>query len=119
MSETPAPNSRDVDRLIYAGLLGLAAASVIQLTERESIAVSQQVAVFAFAAAIPLLTVGLVTDYARRAGVHVPHWRDALGLLASLLAVVGLGAMFFHFGTWPGVVFSVGAILSLLLVRQL
>src|SRR5829696_6792803 len=116
MSESPAPNPRDVDRLIYAGLLGLAAASVIQLMEREALELGQHVAVYAFAAAIPFLTVGLVTDYARRAGLHVAPWRDALGAVASLLAVVGLGAMFFHFGLVPGIVFAASALLSIVMV---
>ena len=119
MSDPATPHPRDADRLIYAGLLGLAATATVQLLEKDELDVSQLVAIYAFAAAIPFLTVGLVTDYARRSGTEVPHWRDDIGKVAVLLAVVGLGAVFFHFGVGPGVVFAVGTIMSAGLVRRL
>ncbi len=115
---TPAPE-READRLIFAGLLGLAAAGVIQLSDKSDLAAAQLVEVYAFAVAIPLLAVGLVTDYARRAGETIPLWREALGLLGAVAAVVGLGALFFHFGTGPGVVFVAVTVLGVVLVRLL
>lgn len=116
-SEAPPP--READRLIYAGLLGLAAASIVQMLDKEGFDTPQIVGVYAFAVAIPLLAVGLITDYARRAGNMVSAWRDGIGLLGALSAVVGLAALFFHFGTAIGFVFVGGCALGIILVRTL
>lgn len=115
-SDTPP---READRLIYAGLLGLAAASIVQMLDKDSVDTPQIIAVYAFALAIPVLAVGLITDYARRAGATLPIWRDLIGILGALSAVVGLGAIFFHFGTASGMVFAAGCFLGVLLVRTL
>jgi hypothetical protein len=119
MSESTDPHQRDADRLIYAGLLGLAAATVIQMVDKSDLSTQQLVAVHAFAIAIPLLAVGLITDYARRAGTPIPRWRDLLGLAGSLASVFGLGAVFFNFGVGPGCVFAAGCFVGLILVRAL
>jgi hypothetical protein len=119
MPDTPTTHPRDADRLIYAGLLGLAAAAVIQLLDRDELDVAQAVAVYAFAAAIPLLAAGIVTDYARREGRIVPPSRDLVGLVGGLAAVTGLGSLFFHFGVVPGAVFICGSFIGLALVRRL
>src|SRR5262245_32318421 len=113
------PHPRDADRLIYAGLLGLSAAAVIQMADKEGLNTPQMVAGYFFALAIPLLAVGLITDYARRGGTFIPWWRDLLGLAGALAAVVGLGALFFHFGIGPGVIFALGCVVGLILVRLL
>ena len=119
MDEPSEPPPREADRLIYAGLLGLSAASIVQMLDKESIDTPQIIAVYAFALAIPVLAVGLVTDYARRAGAALPVWRDLIGILGAVSAVVGLGALFFHFGLGIGVVFAVGCFLGVILVRTL
>src|SRR5262245_41619300 len=119
MSDASDSHPRDADRLIYAGLLGLSAAGVIQMVDKSDLDAANLVAVHAFAVAVPLLAVGLVTDYARRAGTPIPRWRDLLGLAGSLAAVFGLGAIFFHFGITPGTVFAAGCVLGLILVRAL
>ena len=119
MADAPDPNPREADRLIYAGLLGLAAASVIQLGDKDELSPPQLVEVYAFAVAIPLLAVGLVTDYARRAGTPIPAWRDALGVLAAGAAVVGLAALFFHFQFGAGVAFAAVCVVGIVLVRLL
>lgn len=116
--DSPPSHSRDAERLIYAGLLGLTAASITQLNVSE-LSAAQTVEVYAFALAIPLLAVGLVTDYARREGTVVPPWRDALGFLGCFAAVVGLAALFFHFGVGPGLLFSVGSLCGFALIRML
>jgi hypothetical protein len=110
---------READRLIFAGLLGLTAAGVIQLIDKGELSLAQEVGIYAFATAIPLLALGLVTDYARRAGKPIPAWRELLSLMGSLAAVVGLGAFFFHFGLGPGITFAVGSVLGFFLVRSL
>src|SRR5262245_16059080 len=117
MSEQSGPHGREGDRLIFAGLLALAGAGVLQLADQHDLTGGQLVSVYAFAASIPLLAVGLITDYARRAGTHVPRWRDGVGLLGALGAVVGFGALFFHFGFGVGVVFSVAVVAGFILVR--
>ena len=119
MADAPDTNPREADRLIYAGLLGLAAASVIQLGDKDELGTAQLVEVSAFAIAIPLLAVGLITDYARRAGTPIPAWRDALGVLAAGAAVVGLGALFFHFHFAVGVSFVAACVVGIVLVRLL
>lgn len=119
MDEPAESPPREADRLIYAGLLGLAAASIVQMTDKEDLDISQLVGVYCFASAIPVLAVSLITDYARRAGTAVPVWRDLLGIFGVVSAVVGLGALFFHFGTGIGVVFAVGCVLGIVLVRTL
>jgi len=119
MDDTPDSHPRDSDRLIFAGLLGLAAAGVVQLIDKAELALGQLVAIYAFAVAIPLLAVGLVTDYARRAGTHIPAWRDLLGLFGSVASVVGLASFFFHFGFGPGITFTVGSVIGFLLIRAL
>jgi hypothetical protein len=119
MSASPDPHPREADRLIFAGLLGLSAAGVIQLSDKSDLDLAQLVEVYAFAVAIPLLAVGLITDYARRAGTHIPTWRDALGAIGALAAVVGLGGLFFHFGIGPGVVFAAGVLVGFVLIRLL
>src|SRR5262245_40114403 len=119
MPTSPDSHPRDADRLIFAGLLGLAAAGVIQLSDKSELSLCQFVEVCAFAVAIPLLAVGLITDYARRAGTHIPAWRDALGALGALAAVVGLGGLFFHFGVAPGAVFAGTAVAGFVLIRLL
>jgi hypothetical protein len=119
MTESPEPHPRDADRLIYAGLLGLSAAAVIQLSEKSDLNLALTVEVTAFAVALPLLAVGLVTDYARRAGTFIPPWRDLIGILGSLAAIVGLGALFFNFGIAPGAVFAALCFIGFVLVRML
>lgn len=115
----PDPHPREADRLIYAGLLGLAVATVVQLGDKADLNWCHYAAVYAFALAIPLLAVGLVTDYARRSGTPIPPWRDRLGLLGAGAAVGGLVALFFHFGVGAGVVFSLGCFAGFWLVRSL
>lgn len=119
MPITPEAPTHDADRLIYAGLLGLAAAGVIQLSDKSDLNWPQFIEVCAFAVAMPLLAVALISDYARRAGTHVPRWRDLIGPLGALAAVVGVGALFFHFGLVPGGVFTAGALLGFVLIRRL
>ncbi len=112
------PSSREPDRLIYAGLLGLAAATLIQLVDKDTLNLAQQVGVYANAVAVPLLTGGLMTDYARRAGRDAPPGHRLLGLFGILAALVGLAAMFFHFGTVVGGVFLASAAVTIVLARQ-
>lgn len=100
-------------------LLGLAAASIVQMLDKEDLDTPQFVAVFAFAVAIPVLAVGLITDYARRAGNAIAPWRDLIGIFGALSAVAGLAALFFHFGSAIGYVFVGGCVLGILLVRTL
>jgi hypothetical protein len=119
MNEASDSPPREADRLIYAGLLGLAAASIVQMLDKDHLDTPQSIALYAFALAIPVLAVGLITDYARRAGASLPFWRDLIGISGAVSAVVGLGALFFHFGTGIGTLFAASCILGIVLVRTL
>jgi hypothetical protein len=119
VSQPHEHDTRESDRLIFAGLLGLAAAGVIQLSDKAELAPAQLVEVYAFAVAIPLLAVGLVTDYARRAGTAIPPWRDLVGFLGCCAAVVGLAALLFHLGPGPGITFLACTVVGFVLVRRL
>jgi uncharacterized membrane protein len=115
MPEKPS----DADRLIYAGLLGLSAAGMVQFIERDrdSLDTGLQVAVHAFAIAIPLLAVGFVNEYLRSSGRTVSVWRNLAAFVGCLAAVIGLGALFFHLGAWSGGIFAACVILAFLLIR--
>lgn len=117
MSESPNP--REANRLFYAGLLGLSVAVVIQLVDKDELNTSQLVTVYAYAVAMPLLAAGLIADYASVSGASVPRWMDWLGILGGIAAVVGLGAVFFHFGPGVGVVFTSGCAVVFVLIRLL
>src|SRR5262245_25816766 len=108
MAETLDPQPREADRLIYAGLLGLAVAGVLQLVDKDASDLPLLVGAYCFAAAMPLLAVGLVTDYARRTGTNVPRWRDVIGVFGAVATVVGLGALLLHFGVGVCAVFAAG-----------
>ncbi len=117
--QPPHTNPRDNDRLIYAGLLGLGAAFIIQLIDKTDLDVAQTVGLFSFAVAIPILATGLLTDYERRSGAKIPGWYDLIGLTGVLGVVVGLAAMLFHFGIWVGVTFLSSCALGFILIRRL
>lgn len=119
MSEVPESQPRQADRLIYAGLLGLSVAGVFQLVGKETMSEPLLVGAYFFASAVPLLAAGLVTDYARRAGIDVPKSRDVMGLLGAGGAVAGLGSLFFHFGVGPCLVYAAGCVIGFVLVRRL
>ena len=107
----------EADRLIYAGLLGVSAGTVIQLLDQAELDIALQVACFCFAIAIPFLAVGLIADHARRAGRTIPGDVEVVALLGAFLAIVGFIALFFHLGAWLGIAFSVCAFFCLGLVR--
>jgi hypothetical protein len=119
MNGGPSVSSHEADRLIYAGLLGLAAAAVLQLLEKDEPSLAKLVGIYAFAIAIPLLTAGLIADYARQANRDVSPVYTLLGGLGMLSAVLGFGALFFHYGPGPGATFAVAAAVSLVFIRRL
>jgi hypothetical protein len=119
MAEPPEPRHREADRLIYAGLLGLGVAGLLQLIDKGASSEPLLVAAYCFALALPLLAVGLIIDYARRAGADLPRWRNAVGAIGAASAVGGLGAMFLHIGVGVCVVFAASCALGLVLVRRL
>ena len=120
---SPAPEGKDVDRLIYGGVLGLAVAGALQLIDKateESLPIT--VAGLAFAVSLPLLAASLVGELVRtRRSRPEPaaRWRQLVGLSATLIAIVGLAALFFHLGMTHGVLFLVSVGLSTLVVRSL
>jgi hypothetical protein len=119
MTETPETHAREADRLIYAGLLGLSVAALLQLLDQAALDTPLSTGVYCFAGAVPFLAVGLITDYARRAGTEIPTWRDVVGILGALTAVTGLGALLLHFGVGVCVVFASGCVIGFILIRGL
>ena len=118
-TDAPHPSVREADRLIYAGLLGLGAACVIQLIDKSDLDLAQEIGIYAFALSIPFLAAGLVADYARQAGTRVPPLYDLVGVLGALGAVVGFGSLFFHFGIGHGVMFAVCVVIAIIVIRRL
>ena len=118
MSTAPG-HDREHDRVIFVGLLGLAAATVTQVASRENLTAELDAAIYCFALAMPLLTGGLVSEYARQAGTPVPASQMLVGLVGILAALGGLLCLFLHFATTAGVVFGVGCVLAFLAVRRL
>lgn len=119
----PALEGKDADRLIYGGVLGLAVAGALQLIDKateESLPLT--IAGLAFAVSLPLLAASLVGELVRtRRSRPEPaaRWRQLVGLFATLTAIVGLAALFFHLGMPHGVLFLVSVALSALVVRSL
>jgi hypothetical protein len=120
-SEAPGRNPREADRLIYVGLLGLGAAAVIQLIDKDvsEFDLAQSIGLYGFAISIPLLAAALVADYARQASIRVSGIYDLVGFLGSACAVGGFGSMFFHFGIGQGLTFVACAFLAFVLIRRL
>jgi hypothetical protein len=116
MSEAPEVKKREANQLIYAGLLGLSAAAIIQLSDKADLSQAQLVEVCAFALAIPLLAVGFITQYARQSG-FVSAWHDGVGIGGVIAAVVGLTALLFHLGIVPGTLFLGAGVLCFVIVR--
>jgi hypothetical protein len=115
MSEPP----QEADRLIYAGLLGLSVAALIQLSDKNTseLDVWLLISLYCYAAAIPFLAVGIVNDFARRMGHVVSRLRDAFGVVGCLLAILALGLLFTHYGVWIGATFAGAMMLAFLIVR--
>ena len=119
----PRPNDWDAERLIYGGVLGLAVAGSLQLIDKaKDDSLPLTVAGCAFAASLPLLAASLLSELVRhRQPRPAPPavWRQMLGLLATLTAVAGLAALFFHFGTLQGSLFVGSIAVGVLVVRSL
>jgi apolipoprotein N-acyltransferase len=115
MAAPPPDSSSESSRLVYAGLLGLTAATVTQLMGNDSLSMAQTVAVYAFAIASPLLTVALLATYSRR-----PHsWRlEWAGIGGCFGAIVGMAGLFWHFGWSVGVVFVLLILVAFVLARM-
>ena len=100
MASADPPAKPDPDRLIYAGLLGLATTAVFGLAGK-TLDTPLRLAVYAFAAGIPLLAGCMLAAIGRaRHSPPLPPSRFAVvaGAAAALLTVVGLGGFFWHHG---------------------
>ena len=119
MDDDDPQSIHDYDRFIYAGLLGLGMASILQLFERDEPDLPQLVGVYCQSVAIPLLTTGLIAAYARKIGKDVSGWYNAVGAVGVLAAVCGFGSMIFHYGNGPGIIFAVGSFMGTLMIRKI
>lgn len=109
------------DRLLFVGLLGFSALSVVQMLNLSTLTVLQLVSLYFFAGSIPLLTASLCV--ATRTGQRMPwgvEWgRRLLDLAGVLGAVGGFALLLFHLSTGAGFLFSGASFLSLVLVMAL
>jgi hypothetical protein len=121
MPPTDPPAPRDSDRLILGGLLGLAVAGAFQLLDKKPTeSVGLTVALYSFAASVPLLSASLINELVRSRQRHPPPvkvWRAVITLVSAAAAVVGLGAVFFHAHWLAGCLFIFCTLLSVVLVR--
>lgn len=121
MSSADNPDRTDPDRLIYAGLLGLATSAVFGLVGKP-LTVPLRAALFLFAAGIPLLAGCLVAAIGRRR--HTPPrpptaFGLVVGLVASALPVGGLGCYFWHYGEEFISLFAAVIAATVVLVRRM
>lgn len=118
MSTQPANReAREHDRLVYGGLIGLGAATVLQLADKTDLDGYHLAAIYSFAGAIPLLAGGLIAEYARQQGRPVARLCDLFGAAGGLGAVAGFASLLFHFGPVPGTLFLGVAAVTFLVVR--
>lgn len=113
------PKPPELDRLVFGGLIGLAAASVLQLADKSEIDAYQMVGVYCFAASMPLLVVGLVADQARQSGTRVAPRYVLIGLSGVVGAIAGFFCFLLHFGPWPAGMFLVLSLFSFVMVRRI
>lgn len=111
----------DPDRLIYAGLLGLATTAVFGLAGK-SLDTPLRMALYAFAAGIPLLAGCMVAAIGRSR--HTPpqppsRCAVAVGVLAAGLVVIGLGGYFWHHGRGFLAVYLTTAVVTFPTVRRM
>jgi hypothetical protein len=116
-----AADRTDPDRLIHAGLLGLATTAVFGLVGKP-LDGPLRAALLCFAAGIPLLAGCLVAAIGR--GRHTPPLPPSataavVGLVAAALPVLGLAGFFLHFGREYLGTFAAVAALTVAAVRRL
>jgi hypothetical protein len=109
------------DRLFYVGALGISVAAFVQLlgVEKANIDRPLIIAIGCFAVAIPILAMGVAlttreVDY----GSDVKGgelWLSSVGLIGLFVALVGLGALFWHFHVLIALLFAVVAIIAIIL----
>lgn len=88
------------NRLLCSGALGISVVAVVQLLQLSSLDTPLVVALYAFAAAIPLtaMVVYVTTLEIDNQAAAKPEWLFlVLTLLGLVVSLVGVGALFFHF----------------------
>lgn len=115
--------SRDLARTISFGLAAAGIATIIQLATLSSLDIPLSVAVCASAVSIPaLVTSGLSVHSAVGINLESPRTRLLLIVLhftGILAAAIAFGGLFFHFGKYYGLLYSVMTVICLFASRNM
>jgi len=109
------------DTKIYLGLFSFVSIALIQLMSMNNIDGFLIFAEYCFAVSLPFLAILLFIKYAER---HKQKWFKSLTytfvyLTAPLASCMGIGSIFFHFSNKIGVVFTICALLAIVLKAKL
>ena len=109
------------DTKIYLGLFSFVSIALIQLMSMNSLDRCLIFAEYCFACSLPFLAILIFIKYAER---HKQKWFKSLSytfvyLTAPLTSIVGIGSIFFHFSNGIGVVFTLCAVISVVLKSKI
>jgi hypothetical protein len=102
------------DRALYAGLLGVALVTTVQILSVPQLGRALTFSIYAFAFAIPLLCFSLhaVMQEEQNLKTVEPTYVFFANLIGVVAASVGVAALFFHFSLATGICFLASALCS-------
>lgn len=111
-------NTIKEDYLIYSGLLGIAAIVVIQLINQDKLSISLTISLYSFAVAIPALAANIFALTMERSSkiTVIPLYLSISNYTGIFTALIGFGAVFFHFHWLIGVIFCSVSILCAIVI---
>lgn len=119
-SHSPQMGVPESDRLIFAGLLGVSTVCLVQFASLERLSACLEVAVYAFAIAIPMLSRSVLATWLRRdTSPRRENARRLADLIGVLGAVTGMAFLLLHLSLGGGVTFVVSCFLCILFARRL
>lgn len=106
---------RILDKLMYTALLGVSSVALLQFVQLPKLSTALTVSLFAFAVAIPLLSMGLFTVaflevYESRTP---PLWFGALEAVGIIVALLGLAALLWHLHWLASIVFCATSLVAI------
>jgi len=107
--DAPHKLLRDIDRLTFSALIGVAVVGLLQLLQLEKLDIPLTVSLFCFAVGIPLLgvSIAIISLEAGYGDIHyvTPIYVDVLEVLGTLAVFIGFTTVFWHFEWLAGLVF--------------